>query len=78
MSTKTKAHARMIDLLVMARKKSGIPQDELAKQIGRSQSWVARVESGNRRLDVVEFMMLTRALGLSARSTFEKVAREFT
>jgi transcriptional regulator with XRE-family HTH domain len=38
------------------RKKAGLTQRQLADQIGQSQWWVARSESGSRRIDVAEFI----------------------
>jgi len=35
----------------------------LAKRLGRPQSFVAKYEGGERRLDVVEFMTVARAIG---------------
>lgn len=37
-------------------------QTELAKELGEYQSFVARLESGQRRVDVVEFIELARVL----------------
>jgi transcriptional regulator with XRE-family HTH domain len=37
-------------------------QTELAKQLGKPQPFVARYESGERRLDVVEFFHVVRAM----------------
>jgi transcriptional regulator with XRE-family HTH domain len=48
--------------LVEARKKAGITQTELAAELGRPQSFVAKYESGERRLDVAEYLMIARAL----------------
>ncbi|MGD0541559.1 MAG: helix-turn-helix transcriptional regulator [Tepidisphaeraceae bacterium] len=38
------------------RKKAGLTQRRLADRIGQSQWWVARSESGSRRIDVAEFI----------------------
>jgi transcriptional regulator with XRE-family HTH domain len=38
------------------RKKTGLTQRQLADRIGQSQWWVARSESGSRRIDVAEFI----------------------
>ena len=38
------------------RKRAGLTQRELADQMGQSQWWVARSETGSRRLDVAEFI----------------------
>lgn len=49
--------------MVAARKKARLTQQELAKQLGKPQSFVAKYEGGERRLDVVEFLAIARALG---------------
>ena len=51
------------DLMMQARKKAGLTQQALAKRLGRPQSFVAKYEGGERRLDVVEFMTVVRAIG---------------
>ena len=43
--------------------KAGLGQDELAAKLKCHQSLVARVESGERRIDVVELVVLARAIG---------------
>lgn len=55
----------LIDKLVEARKEKGVSQDALAKLLGRHQQFVSRYETGERRLDVVEFVDIARALGVS-------------
>nr|WP_239030088.1 helix-turn-helix transcriptional regulator [Nereida sp. MMG025] len=49
--------------MVEARHKSGLSQKELALKLRHHQSFVARVESGERRIDVVELIVLSRAVG---------------
>ena len=49
--------------LVDARIKAGLGQDDLAAKLKCHQSLVARVESGQRRVDVVELVVLARAIG---------------
>jgi len=51
------------DLMTQARKKAGLTQQALAKRLGRPQSFVAKYEGGERRLDVIEFVTVTRAIG---------------
>jgi transcriptional regulator with XRE-family HTH domain len=50
-------------VLVEARKSAGISQQELARRLKRSQSFIAKIEVGERRIDVVEFIEIARALG---------------
>jgi transcriptional regulator with XRE-family HTH domain len=44
---------------------AGLTQVELAKRIGRPQSFVSKYESGERRLDLVEVRQICKAVGLS-------------
>jgi transcriptional regulator with XRE-family HTH domain len=48
---------------VQARKGAGLSQHELARKLKRSQSFIAKIEVGERRIDVVEFIEIARALG---------------
>ena len=45
------------------RKAAGITQVELAERLGKPQSFVSKVERGERRLDVIEFCQVAEALG---------------
>lgn len=55
-------HARIIALLVAARRAQSLTQADLARRLGRSTSFVYRVEAGARHLDVAEFIAIARAL----------------
>ncbi len=50
--------------LVTARKNAGVTQVELSQRLGKPQSYVSKVEQGERRLDVIEFAEYASALGL--------------
>lgn len=56
-------YARLIALLVTERDRIDMSQQVLAKKLDVPQSFVAKVETGQRRIDVVEFVAITRALG---------------
>ncbi|WP_235362820.1 helix-turn-helix domain-containing protein [Brevundimonas diminuta] len=45
------------------RKAAEITQVELAERLGKPQSFVSKVERGERRLDVIEFGQVAEALG---------------
>ena len=53
--------ALLREILTTLRKKADLSQRALAQRIGREHSFVARVELGERRLDVVEFWWYCRA-----------------
>lgn len=61
-------HRVLIDFLVQQREKLGMTQSELAAEIGEYQSFVARLESGQRRLDVIEFLRLAKILKFDAKA----------
>jgi transcriptional regulator with XRE-family HTH domain len=56
-------HKALIALLVEKREAAGLTQTELAARLGEYQSFVARLESGQRRVDVVEFLKMADVLG---------------
>lgn len=53
----------LLTLLRRLREEAGLTQVELAERLGRPQSFVSKVEVGERRLDVAELRILTEALG---------------
>jgi transcriptional regulator with XRE-family HTH domain len=54
---------RTLARLIEARKKAGVTQTQLAMKLGRPQSFVAKYEGRERRLDVAEYIMIARAIG---------------
>lgn len=59
---RSSGHLALCEALVAARTEAGLTQMELAKRLRCHQSFVARVESGERRIDVIELIVLARAL----------------
>lgn len=55
---------RFRQLLIEARKQAGLTQVELSERISRPQSFVSKYERGERRLDVIEFFEVARAIGV--------------
>lgn len=60
---RTNDHARLLTLLRDERKRAGLTQQDVADRLGRPQSFVAKYEGGERRLDVLEFVSIAKALG---------------
>ena len=75
-SLRSKAHLVLVNELRTARKQSGLSQQEVADRLGVPQSFVAKVELGERRLDVVEFLRLTSAIETSPTEILRLVATE--
>lgn len=61
-SVHSREQAAFRALMVAARKKAGLTQQDVADLLKRPQSFVAKYEGGERRLDVVEFLAIARAI----------------
>ncbi len=65
-------YARFLGLLTGARRRAGHTQQALAAKLGRPQSFVAKYENGERRIDVVEFVTIARALNADPAKLFNE------
>jgi transcriptional regulator with XRE-family HTH domain len=61
-STFTEQYRSFCRTLVQARNAAGFTQRQVAARLNKPPSYVARVETGQRRLDVVEFFEFARAI----------------
>jgi transcriptional regulator with XRE-family HTH domain len=61
--------------LAAARRKANMTQVELARRLGKPQSVVSGYENGRRRVDVVEFLSIVRALGANPVGVFAEIVR---
>ena len=66
-------HEILRAFIVEKRKKAGLTQVELAAKLGRDQSFVANIESGQRRIDVVELLDIAAAIGFDPREAIKRL-----
>jgi transcriptional regulator with XRE-family HTH domain len=71
----TPTYARFRELLIEAREGKGLTQAELAERLSRPQSYVSKFERGERRLDVVEYLEVARALQIDPFGLLRNLAR---
>lgn len=57
------------------REQAGLTQRQLADRIGQSQWWVARSETGSRRLDVAEFIEFCIGCGVKPADALTELTR---
>ncbi len=57
----TKEHKYTVDQLKRARLETGLGQEDVARLINKSQSYISKIESGQRRIDIVQLKQLARA-----------------
>ena len=55
------------------RERHGLTQAQVAKRLGKPQSFVAKYEGGERRLSVIEFIDVIRALGADPAAVLRKL-----
>lgn len=74
-STHTEEYQALRAILRKARHNAGVTQQQLAERLGKPQSYVAKVEGGERRIDVIEFIAFVRAIGGDPAAVFTSVSK---
>lgn len=64
--------------MIAARKEAQLTQESVAKSIQKPQSFVAKYENGERRLDVVEFIIVTRVIGVDPCTILRKIEQQIS
>ena len=62
-------------LMIKARKSAGLVQQDLADRLQKPQSFIAKYEGGERRIDVVEFIEICRALSVDPVKLLNKLLK---
>lgn len=71
----TDPYATLLEVLKEVRKESGTTQSDMAKRLKRPQSFVSKVETGERRLDFVELVAIARAMRVDPQDLFSKILK---
>ena len=74
-SKQSDAYVAMLEVLVEARKKAGMTQAQVSEALHRPQSFVAKIENKERRLDPVEFIAFARAIKMEPEKLIAAVAK---
>ena len=72
-STYTEKYKNLLIKLISARKVAGFTQSDLSKMLERPQSFVSKIEIGERYLDVLEFLEITQLLGVEAYEIIKNI-----
>jgi len=67
----SQAHNALVEALVAARKQAGLTQEALAMELDRPQSFVAKYERSERRLDLIELLRIARVLNVDAHAILD-------
>lgn len=72
-STHTAEYRALRAELVRARQQAGLSQRNLATRLDVAHSWVAKVESGERRIDLIEFHWFVAACGIDPLALLQRI-----
>ncbi len=68
-------HRAVIEAIVKRRHELGLSQREFAAKLGESNNFVWRIEAGERRVDLVEFCKIAKALGADPVELLARILR---
>jgi transcriptional regulator with XRE-family HTH domain len=66
-------HRALISVIVATRKTAGLTQRQLAAKLKRSNSFVWKLEAGERQINVLEFIEIARVLGVKASTLMTEI-----
>lgn len=72
----TKEYQLLLHLLIGLREQKGLSQRELSKKLKRVQTYVSKYERGERRLDVIEFLEVVKALEGNPHSIIKSLLKK--
>src|SRR5216683_7318507 len=72
----TERHRKLRELLVARREAAGLTQTVLAQRLGKPPSYVAKYELGERRLDVLEYLGISTAIGFDPCELIRALLKE--
>jgi HTH-type transcriptional regulator/antitoxin HipB len=70
-SLSSRRHERLAELLTAYRKQAGLKQSEVAARLDRHQPFVSDIESGQRRVDVIELLDLAEVVGFDPHALID-------
>jgi transcriptional regulator with XRE-family HTH domain len=66
-------HRALITVIVATREAAGLTQRQLAAKLKRSNSFVWKLEAGERQLNVLEFIEIAKVLGVKASTLITEI-----
>lgn len=63
----------LLEQLVIARKAKSITQNDIADKLEYPQCVISRIENGQRRIDIVEFIEIANAIGCNPITLLEEL-----
>lgn len=64
----------LLRALIEGRRSAGFRQIDLADRLGKPQSFISKFETGERRLDIVEFLVIAKTIGLDPHALIDRIS----
>ena len=74
-SLRSKWHRAVVTVLAASRRDANMTQEDLALRLGWHRTRIAKIESGERRIDVPEFINIANALNIAPETLLARVLR---
>jgi DNA-binding XRE family transcriptional regulator len=74
-SLHTPAYGKILALLKQMREEAGLTQEELAKRLKRTRTYVTKCELGERRIDVLEWLQFCRGCEADPVAALTKIRK---
>lgn len=71
-------YQKLVNEIAQERIRLNISQGELAAQVGLNQSDISKIEKFERRLDILEFSLILKALRIQENMRLQKIVKDFT
>jgi transcriptional regulator with XRE-family HTH domain len=71
----SRRHEALRAFLVERRSKARLRQIDLAKRLGRSQSYVSHIETGQKHVALIELMEWAEAIGFDPEDAIERISK---
>ena len=76
-SLRSATQKKLLERLVDERKRAKLTQEGLASMIGWPQSDISKVETGERRLDVIELIAISEAIGFDSSLLIQELTETY-
>ncbi len=72
-SSYTRRYKRIIEVLTTARLDANLTQSEVANYFKRHQSFISKIESSERRIDIIEFLDFCKLYKISPENVLKEL-----
>jgi transcriptional regulator with XRE-family HTH domain len=65
-------HRALMTVIAACRREAGLTQEQFGKACGYNQAWASKIETGERGIQVSEFMLIASVLKMDPRVLFDR------